>query len=75
MRVHIIVQVATKAARPTMDATSTPEPLRRLIAKCWEQVSPFLPNTAKSAPETLHNVKTKAIHPLDKYIHVPYSAL
>lgn len=34
---QIIVQVAIKAARPTMDA-STPEPLKRLIAKCWAQV-------------------------------------
>lgn len=33
---QIIVQVAIKAARPTMDA-STPEPLKRLIAKCWAQ--------------------------------------
>jgi hypothetical protein len=35
--VQIIVQVAIKAARPAMDA-STPETLRRLIAKCWAQV-------------------------------------
>lgn len=38
MPAQIIVQVAIKAARPTMDA-STPEPLKRLIAKCWAQVS------------------------------------
>ena len=37
---QIIVQVAIKAARPTMDA-STPEPLKRLIAKCWAQVCSF----------------------------------
>ena len=39
---QIIVQVAIKAARPTMDA-STPEPLKRLIAKCWAQVPPPFP--------------------------------
>ena len=38
---QIIVQVAIKAARPTMDA-STPEPLKRLIAKCWAQVPDLL---------------------------------
>ena len=47
---QIIVQVAIKAARPTMDA-STPEPLKRLIAKCWAQVCLLL------VQSTLHLVK------------------
>lgn len=44
---QIIVQVAIKAARPTMDA-STPEPLKRLIAKCWAQVCLLLVQSPSS---------------------------
>ena len=46
---QIIVQVAIKAARPTMDA-STPEPLKRLIAKCWAQVCLLLVQSSLHLP-------------------------
>lgn len=38
---QIFVQVAFFGARPGMDP-ATPEPLRRLIRKCWDKVAPQL---------------------------------
>jgi hypothetical protein len=38
---QIFVQVAFYGARPGMDP-ATPEPLRRLIRKCWDKVAPQL---------------------------------
>ncbi len=42
---QIVMQVAVMAERPAMDA-SAPEPLRRLIQKCWAQVNPCRKNPA-----------------------------
>ena len=73
--VQIIGQVAIKAARPTMDASSTPESLRRLIAKCWAQVSPALSGPqlqhyALSAPGYLHfRANFQVPEPKDPSLH------
>jgi hypothetical protein len=42
---QIIVQVAIKGLRPPMDPSS-PEPVRRLISKCWAQDSRSRPSCA-----------------------------
>ena len=43
---QIIVQVAIKGLRPPLDATA-PEPVRRLITKCWAQDARSRPSCAE----------------------------
>ena len=46
MVAQIIVQVAIKGLRPPMDP-SCPEPVRRLISKCWAQDARGRPSCAE----------------------------